>query len=127
QIADGLRPWQAFKIYIGGVRDTEAWNVSVDTNAYSPWLGDSYGNFARLGLSFQRSQNGGRYLPQTTAPPLYYTRTGATIPVPTRESGFFDGIDTTIPGLFGALRQPAPGGAAAALAAIDRAVQEAVA
>jgi len=127
QIADGLRPWQAFKMYVGGVRDTEAWNVSVDTNAYSPWLGDSYGNFARLGLSFQRSQNGGRYLPQTTAPPLYYMRTGATTPVPTRESGFFDGIDTTIPGLFGALRQPAPGGAAAALAAIDRAVQEAVA
>ena len=127
QLADGLRPWQPLKLYIGGVRDNEAWTISVDTNQYSPWLGDSYGNFARFGLSFQRSQNGGRYLPQTEAAPVYYARTGSTVAAPTREDAFFDGIDTTIPGLFRALRQPEPAGAAAALEAIDRAVHEATA
>jgi LmbE family N-acetylglucosaminyl deacetylase len=111
----------------GGVRDNEAWTISVDTNQYSPWLGDSYGNFARLGLSFQRSQNGGRYLPQTAAAPVYYARTGSTVAAPSREDAFFEGIDTTIPGLFRALRQPEPAGAAAALETIDREVQEAIA
>jgi LmbE family N-acetylglucosaminyl deacetylase len=127
QLDAGLRPWQPFKVYIGGVRDNEPWTISIDTNQYSPWLGDSYGNFARLGLSFQRSQNGGRYVPQTTPAPAYYERTGSTIPASARESSFFDGIDTTLPGLFRALRQPAPAGAAAALEMIDRAVQDAVA
>ena len=64
QIAEGLRPWQPLKVYIGGVRENEDWTLRVDTGEYSPWLGDSYDNFARLGLSFQRSQNGGRLRPR---------------------------------------------------------------
>jgi LmbE family N-acetylglucosaminyl deacetylase len=127
QIAEGLRVWQPMKVYIGGARENEPWAVRIDTNEYSPWLGDTYGNFARQGLSFQRSQNGGRYVPQTTAAPAYYARVGSTVPAPEKESGFFDGIDTSIPGLFAVLRQPAPARAAAALDSIDRSVKEAVA
>ena len=47
QITEGLRPWQPLKVYIGGVRENEDWTVRIDTGEYSPWLGDSYDNFAR--------------------------------------------------------------------------------
>lgn len=127
QIRDGLRPWQPLKVYMGGVRDNEDWTIRVDSGEYASWLGDSYNNFARLGLSFQRSQTSGR-LRYTYGPvPGYYKRVGSVIDGPAREESFFDGIDTTIPGLFKALRRPEPAGAAAALGAIDAAVKEAVA
>jgi hypothetical protein len=126
QIREGLRPWQPLKVYIGGVRENEAWTVAIDSGEFSPWLGDSYNNFARLGLSFQRSQNGGRYSPQAGPSPGYYSRVGSVIGGPQKEAGFFDGIDTTIPGLFKALRVREPEGAAALLGAIDRAVKQAV-
>ena len=48
------------RLYIGGMREDEDWTVRVDTGQYSPWLGDSFENVAREGLSFQRSQNNGR-------------------------------------------------------------------
>ena len=57
QIAEGPRPWQPKKVYIGGVRENEDWTVRIDSGEYSPRLGDSYDNVARYGLSFQRSQN----------------------------------------------------------------------
>ncbi|MBI3490688.1 MAG: PIG-L family deacetylase, partial [Acidobacteria bacterium] len=129
QFAEGLRPWQPLKVYIGGVRENENWTLRVDPSEYSPWLGDSYANFARLGLSFQRSQNSGRYTPQLGPSPAYYTRVATTLSgAPAKERGFFDGIDTTIPGLFKTLGQPVPaGGADEALRLIDRAVKDAVA
>ena len=127
QIAGGLRPWHPFKIYIGGVRQDEAWTIRVDPGEYSPWLGDSYSNFARLGLSFQRSQNGGRYAPQLGPAPAFYTRVASTVDAPARERTFFDGLDTTIPGLFRTLGQAAPPGGDEALRKIDEAVKAAVA
>src|SRR5439155_17951273 len=39
---------------------------------------------------------------------------------------FFDGIDTTIPALFKAIRRPAPAGAGALLASIDAEVKAAI-
>ena len=45
----------------------------------------------------------------------------------TEENSFFDGIDTSIPGLFSAIRRPAPPAAAALLSAIDVEVRAAVA
>ena len=63
QIQEGLRPWQPFKVYIGGVRENESWTVRIDSGEYSPALGDSYDNVARYGLSFQRSQTSGRFAP----------------------------------------------------------------
>jgi hypothetical protein len=46
-------------------------------------LGTSYQSFARLGLSFQRSQNGGRFVPQAGAAPVYYARITAPPPAAT--------------------------------------------
>lgn len=128
QIKEGLRPWQAAKVYIGGMRADEDWTVKVDPGEYAPWLGASYSDFARLGLSFQRSQTSGRYNPVAGPALGYYKRTAAAIDgLPARESGFFDGIDTSLPGLFKALRRPEPAGAAALLGAIDAAAKKSAA
>ena len=59
---------------MGGMRENEDWTLRVDPAVYSPWLGDSYANFARTGLSFQRSQNGGRNDPQPGPAYGYYKR-----------------------------------------------------
>ncbi len=126
QIAAGLRPWQALKLYMGGVRENEDWTLRVDTGVYDPVIGDSYQTFSRLGLSFQRSQNSGQFVPQAGPAVSYYKRLQSVVDAPAKESSFFDGIDTTIPGVYRALRRTPPAGAAAALEAIDRDVQAAV-
>jgi LmbE family N-acetylglucosaminyl deacetylase len=126
QLRDGLRPWQPLKLYMGGVRETEDWTLRTDAGEYSAWLGDSYQNFARLGLAFQRSQNGGRVGPQAGPAISYYKRLDARVNAPARERSFFDGIDTTIPGLFSAIHRPAPAGAVELLSAIDADVRAAV-
>jgi LmbE family N-acetylglucosaminyl deacetylase len=126
QIAEGLRPWQPFKVYIGGVREDEKWNVRVDSGEYSPWLGDSYNNFARLGLSFQRSQTSGR-LNQALGPSYgYYSLAGGRVQAKDKEESFFDGIDTSIAGMFKAIGRPAPTGVEPLLAEIEKSVRTAI-
>src|SRR4051812_21677897 len=126
QVAGGLRPWQALKLYMGGVREDEDWTLRVDTGVYDPVLGDSYQTFARLGLSFQRSQNSGQFTPQPGPSLSYYKRLQSMVAAPAKETGFFDGIDTTIPGIYKALRKTAPAGADILLQAIDREVKAAI-
>jgi LmbE family N-acetylglucosaminyl deacetylase len=126
QVAAGLRPWQPLKLYMGGVRENEDWTLRVDTGVYDPVLGDSYQTFARLGLSFQRSQNSGQFSSQPGPVVSYYKRLQSVVDAPAKETTFFDGIDTTIPGVYRALRKDAPAGADAALQAIDREVKSAV-
>jgi LmbE family N-acetylglucosaminyl deacetylase len=154
QVRDGLRPWQPLKLYMGGVREDEDWTLRVDTGEYSPWLGESYQTFARIGLAFQRSQNGGRVNTQSGPAVAYYKRLASVLdevppPLPgsaeelrrgqadaqrakagsrtVKESSFFDGIDTSIPALFNAIRRPEPPAASALLTAIDVEVRAAVA
>ena len=50
----------------------------------------------------------------------YYKRLQSIVAAPAKETSFFDGIDTTIPGMYRALRKPAPAEAGALLAQIDR-------
>jgi LmbE family N-acetylglucosaminyl deacetylase len=126
QIRDGLRAWQPLKLYMGGVRESEAWTIRVDPAVYSPWLGESYANFARTGLSFQRSQNGGRNDPQPGPAYGYYKRLATQVSAPDRETSFFDGIDTSLTGLFTTLKHPAPANAGTLLDAIKREVDAAV-
>ncbi|MBI3262234.1 MAG: PIG-L family deacetylase [Acidobacteria bacterium] len=126
QIRDGLQAWQPLKLYIGGVREDEQWNVRVDAGEYSPWLGDSYANFARLGLSFQRSQNSGRYSPAPGPSYNYYRRVGSVMDAPEKEGSFFDAIDTSMPGLFRALGRPEPADAARILGGIAATVTRAM-
>jgi LmbE family N-acetylglucosaminyl deacetylase len=126
QIAEGLRPWTPFKVYMGGVRANEAWTVRVDSGEYSPWLGDSYDNTARFGLSFQRSQNSGRFTPGAGPTLNYYTRTASRVAGTDKEDSIWDGLDTTYAGLFRMLGRPAPAGVVVPLAAIDGAVGRAL-
>ena len=125
QIGEGLRAWQPFKLYAGGMREDEDWTVRVDAGEYSPALGDSFSNLARYGLSFQRSQVSGRYHPQPGSSYGYYKLLGSRLPATAfgREQSFFDGLDTRIAALPKVLGRPAP---AVALDAIERAVGEAM-
>jgi LmbE family N-acetylglucosaminyl deacetylase len=134
QIAEGLRPWQALKLYTGGVRGDQEWTIEVDPGAYDPLLGESYQTFARRGLSFQRSQNSGRFVPQPGSVPVYYVRAGIAgdrADGPTtngnagKEKSFFDGIDTTLAGVYRTLQRREPPDANVLLVAIDREVQQA--
>lgn len=80
QIAEGLRPWQAAKVFVGGVRENEDWTLRINSGEFNPVLGDSYDNIARTGLSFQRSQTGGRFTPTVGANYVYYREAGALPP-----------------------------------------------
>src|SRR5688572_5678490 len=100
QLAKGLRPWRPLKLYMGGVRGNEDWTIRVDTGRYDPILGDSYQSVARRGLSFQRSQNGGRSAAAPGPAVSYYRRLQSTVQAPAREESFFDGIDVSLPGVY---------------------------
>jgi LmbE family N-acetylglucosaminyl deacetylase len=126
QMREGLRPWQPLKLYMGGMREAEDWTVRVDPAVYSPWLGDSYANVARTGLSFQRSQNSGRNDPQPGPAYGYYRRLASQVASGAKETSVFDGIDTSIPALFAALKHPAPANASTLLGAITHEVDAAV-
>ena len=127
QIAEGLRPWQPLKLYVGGVRDNEDWTLRTDAGEYSPWLGYSYNDFARIGLSFQRSQNGGQVALAPGPSYGYYKRLASTVPAPEKEASFFDGIDTRLSGLFAMLGRPAPAGADDVLRRVEGEVSAATA
>jgi LmbE family N-acetylglucosaminyl deacetylase len=111
QIAEGLRPWQAKKVYIGGVRENEDWTVRIDSGEYSPRLGDSYDNVARYGLSFQRSQNSGRFTPGA-GPNFGYYKLVATDDKPkglspqVKETSVFEGLPTTLEASIGSAGKP---------------------
>ncbi len=106
QIAEGLRPWQPKKVYIGGVRENEDWTVRIDSGEYSPRLGDSYDNVARYGLSFQRSQTSGRFAPGAGPSFGFYKLVGPPAAANTKENGVFDGIATSIESAIGAAGKP---------------------
>jgi LmbE family N-acetylglucosaminyl deacetylase len=126
QIQQGLRPWQPLKLYMGGVRENEDWTIRIDPAVYSPWLGDSYANIARTGLSFQRSQNGGRNDPQPGPAFGYYKRLASQVAAPAKETGFFDGVDTSVAGLLATLKHQSPANARPLLEAIEREVETSI-
>ncbi|HEX2342172.1 MAG TPA: PIG-L family deacetylase, partial [Vicinamibacterales bacterium] len=133
QIREGLRPWQPWKLYMGGVRENEDWTLRLDTGEYSPALGESYDTFARLGLSFQRSQNSGRFNPQAGPSVAYYKRletlvpqiVGTTASASGKETSFFDGIEPRIEGISRMVRAPVPQNVTALLRDVDRHVEAA--
>jgi LmbE family N-acetylglucosaminyl deacetylase len=128
QIESGLRPWQPLKLYIGGVREAEDWHVRLDTGVWDPVLGDSYHALGRRGLALQRSQHAGQVAAAPGPALAYYRRVAiaAGMEPPAKERSFFDGIDTTLPGLFRAVRRQPPAGAIDALVRLDREIAAAV-
>ncbi len=116
------------KVYLGGQRENEEWAIRVDPGAYSPWLGETYNNFARIGLSFQRSQNSGR-LQLSRGPQYgYYKRVGLDRDfAATRRRASSTGSTPPSPACSRRSDGPAPAGADALLQTIDREVTNAVA
>jgi LmbE family N-acetylglucosaminyl deacetylase len=110
QIKEGLRPWQAKKLYIGNVCSFMAqscpekdYTVKLNTGELDPVLGTSYIQFAVAGLRHQQSQGlSGISLP--SGPRYSFYRLVDSVLPPTadqdgHEANFFDGIDTSLPGL----------------------------
>ena len=117
QIREGLPPWKPKKLYVGVIRANEDWTVTEDVGAYDPLLGLSYAQLAWQGLSHQRTQGVGQVQPDPGPRPVYYKRIDGTpaaavldasgkVETPYREgkaasieTGFFDGIDVSLPGI----------------------------
>jgi len=102
QLREGLQPWQAKKLYMDNVRAGEDWTVQLETSQFDPLLGETYVQFAWKGLKHQLSQGAGAWtLPEGR--PSYYKLIDSAMPKPpaadAHESGFFDGIDTSLPAL----------------------------
>ena len=126
QLAKGLRPWRPLKLYMGGVRANEDWTIRVDAGRYDPVLGDSYQSIARRGLSFQRSQNGGRSALAPGPAVSYYKRLQSTVQASAKEQSFFDSIDITLPGIYRTLGKTAPPGSVETLTAVAGEIDAAV-
>jgi LmbE family N-acetylglucosaminyl deacetylase len=124
---EGLRPWKALKFYCGGIKADEHFNVALNTGEYCPWLGDSYKNFSLLGYSFHRSQNGGQRNQVIGAFTQYYERMHSLVNSEEKEKTFFDGIDTSIMGIFKITGETAPDDVPLLLTAISKAVDDAYA
>src|SRR5579864_5855225 len=110
QIAEGLQPWQAKKVYIGNVCGFGAmtcpdadWTLKLNTVERSAELGMSYVQFAMEGLRHQLSQGGANWTVDPGDRFTFYKLVDSLVP-PTagkdgHEKDFFDGIDTSLEGL----------------------------
>jgi LmbE family N-acetylglucosaminyl deacetylase len=103
QIREGLEPWQAKKLYMDNVRSTEDWTIRLETSQNDPLLGETYVQFAWKGLKHQLSQGAGAWTPPEGQRFSYYKLIDSALPNPpapgVHETDFFDGIDTSLPGL----------------------------
>jgi LmbE family N-acetylglucosaminyl deacetylase len=110
QIKEGLQPWQAKKFYIGNVCGfgaltcaEENYTVRLSTGDASPALGMSYIQFAMQGLKHQLSQGAGGWSVDSGPHYAFYKLSDSVLPPAAdphaHEQDFFDGIDTSLPGL----------------------------
>ncbi len=110
QIKEGLLPWQAKKLYIGNVCGfgaqtcaDEKYTVKLNTGEVDPALGMSYAQFAMEGLKHQLSQGAGSWTVDEGDRYTFYKLAESVLPSSTPPGGherdFFDGIDTSLPGL----------------------------
>ncbi len=110
QIKEGLQPWQPKKLYIGNVCgfgastcDPANYTVKLNTGTDDPLLGMSYVQFAVEGLRHQESQGLGDISIPKGDRFAYYKLVDSLVDSPKDKDGheqdFFDGIDTTLPGL----------------------------
>jgi len=110
QIKEGLLPWQAKKFYIGNVCGfgvqtcpAENYTVKLNTGEVNSRLGMSYIQFALLGLRHQLSQGVGGFSVDPGPRYTFYKLADSVLPSAAgpdgHEQDFFDGIDTSLPGL----------------------------
>lgn len=128
QLAEGLRPWQAKKLYVSqGFRPNPAQpaTTEVATGVWDAVIGRSYAEVASEGRSQHKSQEMGSIEllgPQRSALRLLADKTGAA--ARDKETSLFDGLDTSVPGL-AALAGLPRGALATELTAMDEAAREA--
>jgi LmbE family N-acetylglucosaminyl deacetylase len=110
QIAEGLQPWQPKKFYIGNVCPWGSmtcpdanWTVKFNTGQNNPVLGTSYIQFAMQGLRHQMSQGAANWTVDPGDRFTFYRLVDSVLPAAAGKDGheksFFDGIDTTLPGM----------------------------
>lgn len=102
QLAEGLRPWQAKKLYVSEGFSESADNapsLSLNTGEFDDLLGRSYFEVAMEGRSQHKSQEMGMLElrgPQSSGVRLLESRTKSGAG---SERGVFDGLDTTLAGI----------------------------
>lgn len=74
-------------------------SVEIPVGQYNPSVGLSSIQIGRLGLNLQKSQNGGIGLPAAGPDFSAYHLYASRVTVPQKETGFFDGIDTSLMGI----------------------------
>ena len=108
QIAQGLEPWQSKKLFIGNVCPwgastcpDENWTVKLNTGQPNPALGMSYVQFAMEGLRHQLSQGAAGWTIEPGDRFAFYKLVDSVLREnkDAHEKDFFDGIDTSLPGL----------------------------
>jgi LmbE family N-acetylglucosaminyl deacetylase len=110
QIAQGLEPWQAKKLYIGNVCGFGAmtcpdanWTVRMNTGEPNADLGGSYVQFAMQGLRHQLSQGSANWTVEPGDRFTFYKLVDSvTLPKLDKdghEKNFFDDLDTTLAAL----------------------------
>lgn len=127
QLAEGLRPWQARKLYVSEGFVPSADNVPslrLETGEYAPTYGRTYFEIAAQGRSQHRSQEMG--MVELRGPHASGVRLlKSHVAQPATESHLFDGLDVSIPGLAALAGLPA-GALQAPLAAMDAAAKKAL-
>ena len=122
---EGLRSWSVPLLFRGGAAEDEPHHVVLDAAAYSPLLGVSYGEYARHGLSLQRSQTSGRF--RSGGGRTYrYERLGE-LPAGAENrvsDTFFADMDTSLPGLPALVGEEASPEVASSLAELQTLVDE---
>ena len=104
QLQEGLRPWQARKLYRGSRNDPGP-VLQVQTGVFDPLIGRTYAEVSFEGRSQHKTQAQGGIEPRgPQASPLLWIG-GSEQPRATEQS-IFDGIDTTVPGLAGLVGLP---------------------
>ena len=81
-------------------------NVVIPIGKQDPLLGYSYVQLSRMGLGNQRSQNGGSAIPAAGEMFSRYHRFASLPSTPAQENSFFDGIDTSLPGIASLVKTP---------------------
>src|SRR5579863_619788 len=110
QIAQGMQPWQARKLYIGNVCPwgsmtcpDEQWTLKLNTGEKNSDLGESYVQFAMRGLRHQLSQGAANWNVEPGDRFTFYKLVDSVEPAKLDKDGhekdFFDGIDTSLAGL----------------------------
>jgi len=112
QIAEGLRPWQAKKLYRGaGFRPDPAAppTTDVQTGIVDAALGRTYAEIAAEGRSQHKSQEMGGIEPMgPAASGLILLSPAPAAGAAARERSIFDGVDVTLPGLAATAGLPRP-------------------